>query len=65
MVLRRGDAFKNTRKLEANWEGPYKVTQTLRGGAYKLQYGGVADSSPLECVQPGKVLRLIEGLHPP
>ncbi|KAI3448580.1 hypothetical protein Pfo_005245 [Paulownia fortunei] len=27
LVLRRADALKQTGKLEANWEGPYKVTR--------------------------------------
>lgn len=36
-VLRQGDAFKKkTGKMEANWEGPYKVITVLTGGAYEL-----------------------------
>ncbi|KAI3468832.1 hypothetical protein Pfo_025495 [Paulownia fortunei] len=37
LVLRRADALKQTGKLEANWEGPYKVTQVIAGGAYELE----------------------------
>lgn len=37
LVLRRADALKNTGKLEPHWEGPYKVTQALKGRAYRLQ----------------------------
>lgn len=35
-VLRQADALKKTGKLEANWEGPYKVITVLAGGAYEL-----------------------------
>lgn len=35
-VLRQAGALKKTRKLEANWEGPYKVITVLSGGAYEL-----------------------------
>ncbi|KAI3451561.1 hypothetical protein Pfo_008226 [Paulownia fortunei] len=37
LVLRRADALKQTGKLEANWEGPYKVTRVIAGGAYELE----------------------------
>lgn len=37
LVLRRVDALKNICKLGTNWEGPYKVIQALKGGAYRLQ----------------------------
>ncbi|KAI3445131.1 hypothetical protein Pfo_001796 [Paulownia fortunei] len=37
LVLRRADTLKQTNKLEANWEGPYKVTQVIAGGAYELE----------------------------
>lgn len=36
LVLRRVDTLKPTGKLDANWEGPYIVTEVLKGGAYKL-----------------------------
>lgn len=32
-VLRQADALKKTGKLEANWEGPYKIITVLTGGA--------------------------------
>lgn len=35
-VLRQTDALKKTGKLEANWEGPYKIVTVLAGGAYEL-----------------------------
>lgn len=31
MVLRRADVLANTGKIEANWEGPYKVISVLAG----------------------------------
>ncbi|KAI3465894.1 hypothetical protein Pfo_022557 [Paulownia fortunei] len=37
LVLRRADALKQTGKLEANWEGPYKVTRVIARGAYELE----------------------------
>ncbi|KAK6137733.1 hypothetical protein DH2020_028525 [Rehmannia glutinosa] len=37
MVLRRADALKLVGKLEANWEGPYKVVRIAAGGAYELE----------------------------
>ena len=40
LVLRKAEVSKPTEqgKLSPNWEGPYKVTETLRPGAYKLEY---------------------------
>ena len=40
LVLRRAKVSKPTEqgKLSPNWEGPYRVTETLRPGAYKLEY---------------------------
>lgn len=37
MVLRRADALANTGKIEANWEGPYKIISVLAGGSYYLE----------------------------
>lgn len=36
-MLRRADALKSTGKLDPNWEGPYVVTEVLKGGAYELK----------------------------
>ncbi|XP_057808633.1 uncharacterized protein LOC131023106 [Salvia miltiorrhiza] len=36
LVLKRADALKATGKFEANWEGPYIITEVLKGGAYHL-----------------------------
>lgn len=37
LVLRQSDALLDIGKLEAAWEGPYKVIGVLRGGSYKLE----------------------------
>lgn len=37
LVLRRADALKPTGKLDPNWEGPYRVTRVIPGGAYELE----------------------------
>lgn len=37
LVLRRADALKPTGKLDPNWEGPYVITEVLKGGAYELK----------------------------
>ncbi|XP_057780050.1 uncharacterized protein LOC130998653 [Salvia miltiorrhiza] len=36
LVLKRADALKAVGKFEANWEGPFIVTEVLGGGAYIL-----------------------------
>ena len=40
LVLWKAEVSKPTEqgKLSPNWEGPYRVTETLRLGAYKLEY---------------------------
>ena len=40
LVLRKAEVSKPTEqgKLSPNWEGPYRVTEALRPGAYKLEY---------------------------
>ena len=40
LVLRKAEVSKPTEqeKLSPNWEGPYRVAETLRPGAYKLEY---------------------------
>ena len=40
LVLQKAEVSKPTEqgKLSPNWEGPYIVTETLRPGAYKLEY---------------------------
>lgn len=37
LVLRRANALKPTDKLEPNSEGPYVVTEVLKGEAYELK----------------------------
>lgn len=36
-VLRRTDALAQIGKMEANWEGPYKIITVLDGGSYYLE----------------------------
>ncbi|XP_057791111.1 uncharacterized protein LOC131008236 [Salvia miltiorrhiza] len=36
LVLKRADALKAVGKFEANWEGPFIITEVLGGGAYIL-----------------------------
>lgn len=36
LVLRRFNALKPTRKLDAHWEDSYIVTKVSKGGAYEL-----------------------------
>lgn len=36
-MLRQADALLDVGKLEATWEGPYKVIRVLRGGSYELE----------------------------
>ncbi|XP_057785414.1 uncharacterized protein LOC131002940 [Salvia miltiorrhiza] len=36
LVLKRADALKPVGKFEANWEGPFVITEVLGGGAYHL-----------------------------
>lgn len=36
LVLRQSNALLDIGKLEAAWEGPYKLTRVLRGGSYEL-----------------------------
>ena len=40
LVLHKAKVSKPTEqgKLSPNWEGPYRVAETLRPGAYKLEY---------------------------
>ena len=40
LVLRDVSASdpNNTRKLQPNWEGPYKIKEVLRPGTYKLSH---------------------------
>ncbi|KAL0433887.1 UNVERIFIED_CONTAM: hypothetical protein Slati_2723000 [Sesamum latifolium] len=37
LVLRRANATKNLRKLDAKWEEPYQVFEVIESGTYKLQ----------------------------
>ncbi|XP_057793083.1 uncharacterized protein LOC131009689 [Salvia miltiorrhiza] len=36
LVLKRADALKAVGKFEANWEGPFIITEVLGGGVYTL-----------------------------
>ncbi|XP_057791001.1 uncharacterized protein LOC131008120 [Salvia miltiorrhiza] len=36
LVLKRADALKAVGKFEANWEGPFIITEVIGGGAYTL-----------------------------
>ena len=40
LVLHKAEVSKPTEqgKLSPNWEGPYRAAETLRPGAYKLEY---------------------------
>ena len=40
LVVRKAEVSKPTEqgKLSPNWEGPYRVAETLRPGAYKLEH---------------------------
>lgn len=43
-MLKRVDALKPLAKWEANWEGPFMMTEVLKEGAYHL---AEADGRPL------------------
>ncbi|XP_012841213.1 PREDICTED: uncharacterized protein LOC105961530 [Erythranthe guttata] len=37
LVLRRAEASRPIGKLDPKWEGPYKITQVVNNGAYRLE----------------------------
>ncbi|XP_073152616.1 uncharacterized protein [Henckelia pumila] len=38
LVLRKSDILKSVGKLDPKWEGPYKVIEIVKMGAYRLQH---------------------------
>ncbi|GKE83351.1 hypothetical protein Tco_1553351 [Tanacetum coccineum] len=54
-VYRRNEArrMENEGKLGPNWEGPYRVTEALENGSYKLQ---TMEDKPFLLVQKEKAI---------
>lgn len=58
LVFKRAFALKSLTKWDVNWEGPFVVTEMLRGGAYRL---AEADDQPLP--RPWNIGHLKKILH--
>ncbi|GJZ52859.1 hypothetical protein Tco_0607744 [Tanacetum coccineum] len=66
LVYRKNDAsrMEDTRKLGPKWEGPYKVTEALGKGAYKLRDHGGMELAEAKVVDRAVVVTEAAGTTP-